>query len=176
MCSPRCVDQLGPSRFDHRNARKISLFFSSPFFFSPSIGFYFSPFFLLSFSPPSYPLPNSPFFLFAPLPHFLFIFHFLFSFIFSYLSFFYSFIFFSYCLAFPPFIPYPQKFPSGETSHHFPPLPHVRSTNFLIYFLFLFCFPINSSTCHMAQCEPFTQVYNMDHAICHCPRFHVAST
>ena len=86
------------------------------------------------------------------------------------LSFFFSFLFFSFYLVFFFFSPL-----STELSKwgNFPPLSSFATChlhNFLNFFLFLFFFPINSSTCHLAQCESFTQVHHMAHAMCHSPR------
>ena len=135
-------------------------------------------------SPSSFlPLPSSLllsvfisllFFFFFPSLPLLFVcsspsftFHFLFSLFFhSLISFFLFLIYFLLLFGFSSFSPLSTKV---SECGNFPPLSSFATCH-LHSFLNLICFPINSSTCHLAQCEPFTQVYHIDHAMCHSPR------
>ena len=128
----------------------LSLLFVSPFFFSPPH------FFLFFFSFPPYPLAL-PYFVCSP-SHFFFIFLFLFPFSFS--------LFFFLTLI-------PVKV--GETSHHYPPLPHVTFTFFFLiflYFPFLLVPPLDTylNVSHLHKCTTWLMP-------CVTPLgFHVAST
>ena len=152
---------LGPSRFDHRNAKKISIFlFLSPISLSLS----------LSLSLPLFALPSLLFFLFFPYPpalpflvcSVLISFHFftfsLFSFSLISLSFFF--------LHFLFWITITHMDQVGENFPHFPPWPLVI-TMFFFLISFIFFFPFITSCNTWFNVNHLFQVYHMALSICH---------
>ena len=164
-CDAWSTFTLRLSRFDRRNAGKISLFVSlslfsislsdssfSPFFALPSLFFSFFPY------PPVLPylvcsiLISFHFFPFSLSFHFLFS-HFLFSSFFSFLL----------------LLSSPTRMDQvGETSPQFPPWPLVITMFFFLIF-FIFFFPFITSCNTWLNLSHLFQMHHMTHAIFHFP-------
>ena len=152
---------LGPSSSDHRNAGKISLFFSlslNPFSSSLSLPVCF----------PSSLIQRTPPFICSP-SYFLFFFFFSFL-LFSHL-FLFSFLFlFSHFFISPfDFFPSTKFIEVGETSPHFP-LSHLSSPCIFLIFLYFFSFFFITSFNTWLNRSHLFQVHHMAHAMCHFPK------
>ena len=156
---------LGPSRFDRRNAEKISFFyFSLPFLslylFDSSLSFscflsllFFFPFLFFSF----FLIHPHSLLFFVPSLSLFISFHFLFSH-----------FFFSYFFLFSP--PSSFSYQYGSSGGNFPPLFSLATGHhhvFLPYFLYFFLFIPSCNT--WLNVSHLFQVYHMAHPMCHFP-------